>query len=143
MCYMADMSAVSHSRHVCCVTQQTCLRRHTADMSAVSHSRHVCWVTQQTCLLCHTANMSAMSHSRHVCCVTQQICLLCRTTDMPAVSHSRHVGNRVAGPLQTTSLVRASHPQSLQDMHCFPKLHCHIPKSDRRPQPPPELPVVA
>ena len=26
---------------VCCVTQETCLLRHTADMSAVSHSRHV------------------------------------------------------------------------------------------------------
>ena len=71
----ADMSAVSHRRHVCCVTQQTCLLCHSADMSAVSHSRHVCCVTQQTCLLCHTADMSAVSHSSHVCCVRKQTCL--------------------------------------------------------------------
>ena len=36
---------------------------HTADMSAVSHGRHACCVTQQTRLLCHTADMSAVSHS--------------------------------------------------------------------------------
>ena len=41
--------------------------------------RHVCFVTQQTCLLCdiadmlcHTADMSALSHGGHVSCVTQQ-----------------------------------------------------------------------
>ena len=96
------MSAVSHSRHVCCVSQQTCLLCHTADMSAVSHSRHVCCVTQQTCLLCHTADMSAVSHSRHVCCVPQQTCLLCDTADMSAVSHSRHVpGHKTRGKSQT------------------------------------------
>ena len=39
---MADMSAASHSRHVCCVTQQPCLQCDTADMSAVSHNRHTC-----------------------------------------------------------------------------------------------------
>ena len=61
-CDTADMSAVPHSRHVCCVIQQTCL--------AVSHSRHVCCVTQQTCPRCHIADMSAVSHSRHVCCAT-------------------------------------------------------------------------
>ena len=70
------ISAVSYSRHVCRVTQQTCLLRHTTDMSAGSHGRHVCCVTQQTCLPCHTSDMSAVCHSRHVCCVTQQICLL-------------------------------------------------------------------
>ena len=47
--------------HVRRVTQQTCLPCRTADMSAVSHSRHVCCVAQQTCLLCHTADMSAVS----------------------------------------------------------------------------------
>ena len=31
----SNMSAVRHSRHVRCVTQQTCLLRDTADMSAV------------------------------------------------------------------------------------------------------------
>ena len=98
LCLTADMSAVSHSRHVCCVTQRACLlcdtadivccvtqqtlsavshsRQcllfHTADMSAVSHSRQ--------CLLFHTADMSAVSHSRQ--------CLLCQTADMSAVSHS-------------------------------------------------------
>ena len=41
-------------RRVCCVTQQTCLPCPTADMSAISHSRHVRFVTQHTCLLCHT-----------------------------------------------------------------------------------------
>ena len=65
----SSSSAVSHSRHVRCVTQQTCLLFPTADMSALSHSRHICSVTQQaclrydsaqTCLLCHTADMSAV-----------------------------------------------------------------------------------
>ena len=48
-----DRPAVSHSRHVCCVTQQT--------LSAVSYSRHVCCVTQtqHTCLLCDRADLSA------------------------------------------------------------------------------------
>ena len=41
--------------------QQTCLLCHTADMSAVCHSRHVCCATQQTRLLYHTADMSAVS----------------------------------------------------------------------------------
>ena len=76
----------SHSRHVFCVTQQTCLLCHTADMSAVSHSRHVCCDTQQTCLLCHTADMSAASRNRHVCCATQQTCLLRHTAEMSAAS---------------------------------------------------------
>ena len=34
--------------------QQTCLLCDTADMSAVSHSRHVCCATRQACLLCRT-----------------------------------------------------------------------------------------
>ena len=33
------------------VTQQTYLPCDTADMSAVGHSRHICCVTQQNCLL--------------------------------------------------------------------------------------------
>ena len=101
-CKQGGISAVSHSRHVCYVTQQTCLQwpicllRHTADMSAVSPSRHVCCVTQHTCLLCHTllchtAGMSAVTHSRHLCCVTLWTCLLCHTADMSAVLGSRHV----------------------------------------------------
>ena len=76
------MSAVSHSKHVCCFTQQTCLLCHTADISAFLRSRH--------CLLCRTADVSAVSHRRHVCCVKQQTCLLCDTADMSAASHSRH-----------------------------------------------------
>ena len=52
-------------------TQQTCLLCDTADMSAVCHSIHVCCVTQQTCVLCDTADMSAVSHSRHGYCVTE------------------------------------------------------------------------
>ena len=74
----------SHSRHVCCVAQQTCLLCHTAEISASPHSRHVCvcCVTQQTALLCHTADMTAVS---------QQTCLLCHTADTSAVPHSRHV----------------------------------------------------
>ena len=47
-----------------------------ADMSAVLHSRHVCCPTQHTCLLCDTAQMSAACQSRHACCVTQQTCVL-------------------------------------------------------------------
>ena len=80
--HAADMSAVSHSKHVCSVTQQTCLLCHTADISAASHSRHVCCITRQTVLLCHTADTHAVSHSRHVCCVTLQTCLMCHTADM-------------------------------------------------------------
>ena len=58
LCHAADMSTVSHSRDVCCVTQQTRLLRHTADTSAASHIRHVCCFTQQTCRLCVTADIS-------------------------------------------------------------------------------------
>ena len=95
----ADMPAVSHSKHVYCVKQQTC--------PAVSHSRDLCRVTDHMCLLCHTAEMFVASHSRllllchtadmsavsqggHVGCVTQQSCLVCRTADMSGVSQSRH-----------------------------------------------------
>ena len=74
--HTAGMSAVSHSRNICCATQRTRLLCHTADMSAVLHSRHVC---------CDAADISALSHSRHVCCVTQQTCLLFDTTDMSAM----------------------------------------------------------
>ena len=109
LCLTADISALTHSRHVCHVTQQTCLLCEIADMSAVSHSRHVCCVTQQTCLLCGKANsllcyagdMSALSHGRRFCCVTQQACRPCHTTDMSSVYHSRHV---CCGPQQTCLL---------------------------------------
>ena len=40
-------------------------------MSAVSHSRHVCCVTPQPCLLCDKADVSAVSRSICVCCATQ------------------------------------------------------------------------
>ena len=68
------LSAVSHSRHVCCGTQQTCLPCDPADMSGVTHRRHVCWVAEQTCLLCHTAGMSSVSRRKHVkqLCPTQK-----------------------------------------------------------------------
>ena len=46
------------------LAQQTCMLCHTADVSTVSHSRHVCCATQQTCLPCHQADMSAVSRSR-------------------------------------------------------------------------------
>ena len=68
------MSAVSDSRHFCCVTKQTCLLCQTKDMTAVSQSRHVCLV-------------SVVSYSRHVCCVTHQACLLCQIANMSAMSH--------------------------------------------------------
>ena len=79
----ADMSAVSHSRHVCCAKQQTCLLSHTAGTSAVLHTRHGCCVTEQTCLLWHTVDLSAVSCSQHF--------LLCHNAKMFAVPHSRYV----------------------------------------------------
>ena len=60
LCLTADMSAVSHR-----------------SMSALSRSRHVFCVTQQTCLLCHTADMSAVSPSRHDSCVTETCTPIC------------------------------------------------------------------
>ena len=60
LCDAAHMSAVWHSRHVCCVTQQKCLMFHSADMSTVWHSSCVFCVTQQTRLLRATADMSAV-----------------------------------------------------------------------------------
>ena len=63
------MSAVWHSRHVCCVTQRTCLLCDTVNESAVTHRRHDCYVT-----------------SRHVCCAAQQTCPLSPTADICAVS---------------------------------------------------------
>ena len=62
---------VSHSRHVCCVTQQTCLLCDTANIGCV---------TQQTCLLCRT-----------VCCVTQQTCLLSHLDSLAPVDRPRWV----------------------------------------------------
>ena len=90
-CHTADMSAVSHDRHVYCGTQQICLvcdtgpclLGHTADMFAVPRSRHVYCVTRQTCLLCHEATC--------LLCHTAQTSLLRHTTDMSAVSQSRRV----------------------------------------------------
>ena len=64
LCHTADMSVVSHSRHVCCVAQQELALCHTAGMSAVSNSRDVCFGKQQTCLLCHAADMCVVQHSR-------------------------------------------------------------------------------
>ena len=51
LCHTADTSAVRHSRHVGCVTQQTCLLGDTADM--------FCCASKQTCLLCDAEDMSA------------------------------------------------------------------------------------
>ena len=111
------MSAVSHSRHVGCVTQQTCPLCHTSDMSAVSR---------------HTADMSAVSHSRHVCVspstpvcgVTQQTCLLHDTASMFAASHSRCVFGVAELNLPTKSffVVRAlTNSQVLDPLKVF---HC-------------------
>ena len=55
-CLACHMSAVSHSRHACCVTQQACQLCHTAT--------HVSGVIQQTCPLCNTEN--------DACCVSKQ-----------------------------------------------------------------------
>ena len=72
----ADISAMRHSRHVCCGPHRTCLLRHAADVSAVAHNKQVVfWVTQQTCL-CDTGDMSGVRRGRYACCVTQQACLL-------------------------------------------------------------------
>ena len=46
--FSADNACCARLPTVCCVTQQTCLRLHTADMSAVSHNGHVCCVTRDT-----------------------------------------------------------------------------------------------
>ena len=99
-CDKADMSGARHSRHDCCVTQQTCV---------LLHSRFVCCVTQQTCLLCATADLSAVSYSRHGRCATQQTCLLCHTANMSPVSYSRHV---FCATQQTIAVVR-------QSRHCL------------------------
>ena len=48
LCHTAEMSAASHRRHVCCVTEQTCQMSETADMPAEWHSKRVCCVRQQT-----------------------------------------------------------------------------------------------
>ena len=63
MCCLAKNASFSpHNGH--------CLLRHTTDMSGVSHSRRVCCITQQICLLCYAANIPAVSQSRRACCVT-------------------------------------------------------------------------
>ena len=51
--------------------QQTHLLCGAADMSAVGHSRHVCCVTQQICRLCDTTDMSAVRHNR-LCVIVQR-----------------------------------------------------------------------
>ena len=61
--YMAVSRLRKTNPHRQAITEQTLKVHapgHTADMSAVSHARHVCCVTQQTCLLCDTASMSAV-----------------------------------------------------------------------------------
>ena len=68
--------------NVCCATQQ--------NVSTASLCRHVCSITQQTCLLCDTADMS-VSHNTPVCCLTQLTCLLPRTAEKSAAAYSRHV----------------------------------------------------
>ena len=94
------------------MTQQTCLLSDTADMSAVAHRRHVCCVTQQTmsalsqqkCLLWDTADMSAVCRNRHVCCVTQQ-------TRHPCLRHEPLVLRRCRGgasPTMTTTQLTAT-----------------------------------
>ena len=52
----ADMSAVSHSRHVCCAAQETCMLCHIA----------VRCVTQQTCLLSHVDSWVRVDRQRRV-----------------------------------------------------------------------------
>ena len=64
--------AVSHIGHVCFLTQQTCLSRHTGDTSLVSHS----------------GQFHCVTHSRHVCCVTEPTCLLRHKADPPP-SHKK------------------------------------------------------
>ena len=55
-----DPALFTHSQtHLLKITQQTSLPCYTADMSAVGHSRHVFCVTQQTCLLWPKAEKSA------------------------------------------------------------------------------------
>ena len=48
----------------------TCPGRSTGAQESTWDSRHICCVTQQTCLLFHIAGMSAVGQSLHVCCVT-------------------------------------------------------------------------
>ena len=55
MRHRVDMSAVSHSRHVCCVTHQTRLPCHTSDMSAVLQRAGMSTVSHK--------DMCAVSHS--------------------------------------------------------------------------------
>ena len=55
----AAPALLPHSKiHLLKITQQTSLPCDTADMSAVGHSGHVCCVTRQTCLLSPTAGIS-------------------------------------------------------------------------------------
>ena len=58
---------------MCCLVQNAPFwPRQSLRLSAVSHSRHICWFTQETCLLRHAADMPAVSLIRQVCCPTQQ-----------------------------------------------------------------------
>ena len=131
----AKMSAVSHSRHACCVTQQSCLLCHTANRSAVSHSRHVCSLTRQTRLRRRTTDISAESRSSRICCVTQQTGLLrrtadtsvCHIADMSAASHRRHVccSTQLNSPQEVVTLF--CHSASSQvDIHTYTCTYIYI-----------------
>ena len=112
--HTADISDVSRNRHVCRVTQQTCLLCDAADISAVSHDRHVCCAPRHSCLRCHTvdffppcpaADTFVLSHSRRVCGFLQLTCPLCCTAVMSAVWRSRRL---ICATHQTCQLWRAA-----------------------------------
>ena len=55
-----ETALCTHSQiHLVKITQQTSVPCDTADTSAESHSGHVCCATQHTCLLWPTADKSA------------------------------------------------------------------------------------
>ena len=122
LCPTADMSAVSHNRHVCCITAHT---------SAVSHSRHVCPVIQQSCLLRHMADMAAVSHSgpsvshsRHIRFVPKQTCLLCHAADTSAVSRQADPQKEITvfGLPRTAKLCLLANNAKLA--HAVPRVRC-------------------
>ena len=64
--YILDIQHMALSRLLPC--PETALLTHSQIQLTTSHSRHLCRVTQPTCLLWATADMSAAAHSRHICC---------------------------------------------------------------------------
>ena len=102
LCLTAEVSTVSHSKHACCVTPQTCLLSHAADINAAWQDQHASCIAQwrrrlgpqHTRLLRDAADTLAVSHSRPAWHGTQQRCPLCgaagrsavRTASMSAVS---------------------------------------------------------